>query len=90
MSLNPERSLNGGQTRPLTPAAYAVLARLAMKPIPRSEVNPGIVDRLTRAPTPLVEVVDLPSPFKVHRGGTCPHLRIIEAGQTALLERKDT
>lgn len=86
MTLDPERSLNGGRTRPLTSAARTVLARVAEEPVPRSDVNPGIRDRLTRKPTPLVEIVELPSPYKVDRGGTCPHLRILEAGRAALSE----
>lgn len=28
-------------------------------------------EKLTRPPLPLAELVDLASPFKAHRGGTC-------------------
>lgn len=84
--MNRERSLNGGRTHPLSPSARKVLSSLAESPVPRSQVNPGIVDRLTREPLPLAEVVDFPSPFKAHRGGTCPHLQITETGRTVLRE----
>ena len=54
-------SLNGGQTHPLTPHARAVLVRLVYGPQPvnptaaeagsgATRINPGVVDRLTRAP----------------------------------------
>lgn len=41
-------------------------------------------EKLTRPPLPLAELVDLASPFKAHRGGTCPHLRITQAGMEEL------
>lgn len=78
--MDPTRSLNGGKTRPLTEASRAVLLQLVKAPIPRASVNPGVVDRLTREP-PLAEVVNLPSPFKTHRGALVPHLQITEAGR---------
>jgi hypothetical protein len=44
-----KRSLNGGQTRPLTPAGWQALARLARSPVAYYRVNPGVRDRLERA-----------------------------------------
>lgn len=85
MGLDLTRSLNGGATCPLTPAARAVLLRLAEAPVPRQRVNPGVVDRLTREPDPLAEVVGLPSPFVIHRGADIRHLRITEAGRAEVL-----
>jgi hypothetical protein len=82
-----DRSLNGGQTQPLKPGSLAILEELAVKPLPRAEVNHGVVDRLTREPCPLAEVVDLPSPYKRDRGGTCRHLQITEAGREVLRAR---
>lgn len=77
-------SLNGGTTRPLTAAAWTWLASIAESPRPLSGINPGIRDRLTRTPDPLCERVDLPSPFRIHRGAPCPHLRVTDAGRAAL------
>lgn len=77
-----KRSLNGGQTRPLTAHARAELAQLARAPVPRCSINPGVVDRLTREG--LAELRDLPSPFAAHRGGTCQHLVITEAGKRVI------
>lgn len=82
--MDPTRSLNGGKTRPLSPHAQLVLLDIAYQPKPRVQVNPGLVDRLTRMPDPLCVVVDLPSPFRTHRGKTCPHLQITEAGRAVL------
>lgn len=85
-TLDPTRSMNGGQTRPLSSHARNVLTCIAVSPQPRTRVNPGVVDRLTRMPDPLCAVVDLPSPFKIHGGKTCPHLQITDAGRKALQE----
>ncbi len=66
--------LNGTKTHPLSDAAKAILASLAREPIPCSQVNPGIVDRLLREG--VVEIERLPSPFKTHKGKHVPHLRL--------------
>ena len=79
--------LNGKKTHPLSAHALEELRNIARAPEPKSGVNPGVVDRLTRED--LVEVVDLPSPFKAHKGGTCPHLRITDAGIAVLQARKE-
>jgi hypothetical protein len=76
--------MNGGQTRPLTPHALGVLRQLAAAPVLRLKINPGVVDRLTREPDPLAEEVDLPSPFKVHKGGKTRWLQITDAGRALL------
>jgi hypothetical protein len=49
---------------------------------PVSTINPGVCNRLLREA--LVTVVEMPSPFKAHRGGTCAHLCITQAGRDAL------
>lgn len=77
-----QRSLNGGQTRPLTEAAKVALWSLAAAPQPRQEFNPGVRDRLTRED--LAAEVDLPSPYKSHKGRNCPHLQITDKGRAAL------
>ena len=85
-------SNNGGQTRPLTLHAREVLALIAIAPIPCTNANHGVVDRLTRGLDPLCEYVPLPSPFKKDRRpdgtvATCTHLRILPAGLTELASR---
>jgi hypothetical protein len=77
-------SLNGGKTRPLSDAAKTVLYVLAQGPIPRQEINPGVSDRLERES--LVEVVDLPSPYKTHKGANIRHTRLTAAGHALLRE----
>ena len=67
------------KTRPLTAFAQGELRDLLRGTKPRQEVNPGVVDRLLRGM--LVELVDLPSPYKSHRGRDCPHLKITDAGR---------
>lgn len=80
-------SLNGGTTKPLTAHGWAALERLARGPVPCIEFNAGIVDRLTRPPDPLAKVVDLPSPYKAHKGGDCPHLMLTEVGERVWKDR---
>lgn len=78
--------LNGAETHPLSGFAFAALEQLAGdKPIPRQEFNAGIADRLERGG--LVEQINWPSPYKKHRGGHIPHLRISEAGREAIAEK---
>ena len=74
--------LNGTETHPLTAHARSVLARLARSPEPTQEINAGIVNRFDREG--LTEAVDLPSPYKAHKGGTCKHEQITDAGRAAL------
>lgn len=69
------------QTRPLSPTALRVLAGVAREPMPRQEVNPGVVDRLDRED--LVEVVQMPSPYRTVKG-TVGFLRITAAGRARL------
>lgn len=76
--------LNGTKTHPLTPAAYTVLTRLAEAPLPKPEVNPGVVNRLEREA--LIELVNLPSPYK-SKPGLYLHLKITPAGLAALSNR---
>lgn len=73
--------LNGNKTHPLSDFARGVLRDLASAPKPRQEINAGVVDRLMRES--LVEIVDLPSPYKSHKGGACAHLKITDAGRVA-------
>lgn len=83
-----EDSLNGGQTHPPSAHALKELRRIERAPVPKSTFNPGTADRLTRGPTPLAEVVMLPSPYPSHKGRKAPmklaHLQITAAGRAAL------
>lgn len=72
------KSLNGGETRPLTEASRLALADIANAARVRQSVNPGVADRLLRGG--LVESKQLLSPFKTHRGGLVEHLVITTAG----------
>ena len=77
--MNNERlPLNGRKTHPLTDKSKAVLKRIAKSPVPCHEINPGIQDRLFRGM--LVYIDQRKSPYKKHKGGTCDHLVITEAG----------
>lgn len=76
------KPLNGEKTHPLSAAARIVLGDISLAPVPASTVNPGVRNRLEREA--LVEEVQLRSPFKVHKGGTCAHLQITEAGRKVL------
>jgi len=67
---------------PLTPHARSALAIIAQAPVPSLTVNPGVINRLLREN--LIELVQLPSPYKKHKGGNCAFLQITEAGQSEL------
>jgi hypothetical protein len=76
------KPLNGSTTHALTEHARGKLQEIAQSPLPTAMINPGVVNRLLRGG--LVEIVQLKSPYKAHRGGTCAHLRITEAGRKAI------
>jgi len=78
---------NGTKTHPLSEHALAALKRVAREPLPSSEINPGVVNRLLR--DSFVEDVRLPSPFKSHKGALISHLQITEAGRSAAHIRAD-
>lgn len=75
--------LNGTKTHPLTPHALKVLAKVAREPLPTQAINAGVVNRFHREG--LTETVDLSSPYAIHRGGTCRHERITDAGRAVLV-----
>jgi hypothetical protein len=74
--------LNGTKTHELSEHALEELRNLARAPMPTMQINPGVVNRLQREE--LAEVVQLPSPFKAHKGGTCNHLQITDKGRERL------
>lgn len=72
---------------PLSSHALAVLRELATAPRPRSQVNPGVISRLTRGK--LAVVVDMKSPFRTHGANyRVPHLKITDAGRAYLDQLK--
>ncbi|UTU07990.1 hypothetical protein CcrC1_gp304 [Caulobacter phage C1] len=82
---NRRASLNGGQTKPLTPSAIAVLRSLRdFGPRPRQEINPGHNDRFERED--LTEVYRDVSPYASHKGALIPFVRIAEEGLRTLRE----
>ncbi len=80
------RSMNGGQTKPLTDHAREKLATLLDGDRPCQEFNDGVVDRLIREPQPLAVIVDGPNPYPSSRkkNPTINHLRITDAGRAEL------
>jgi hypothetical protein len=70
--------LHGTKTHPLTSHALDALDALRTRECPTQVFNPGVVNRLQREA--LVEIVDLPSPYRSHKGRKIPHLRITDAG----------
>lgn len=74
--------LNGTRTHPLTAHALDILASLTKGPLPRQNINAGVVNRFQREG--LVVTVELPSPFSSHKGRLIPHLQINAAGRAAL------
>ena len=74
--------LNGTKTHPLTEVAKEALREIARSPVPRTRINPGLVNRLRRGE--LVESVMLPSPFKTHKGREIEHLAISDKGRDVI------
>lgn len=71
--------LNGTRTHPLSPAAMEILRRLRDAPIPSSQINPGLHNRLVREGC--VHECLLPSPFKTHKGKLVAHLALRAQGK---------
>ena len=74
--------LNGTKTHPLSDVAKATIVCLNHGPIPYSQINAGVIDRLMREY--LVETVMLPSPFITHRGKSIRHIKLTDAGRALL------
>lgn len=64
--------------RPLSDHARGELRDIAKAPVPSQAVNPGVARKLLDEG--LVVTVDLPSPYKTHKGASIAHLRITDAG----------
>lgn len=67
------KPLNGTKTHPLSAHALEVMEDLRTRPLPRQELNPGVLNRLYREG--LIEDVDLPSPYKKHKGAKIRFVR---------------
>jgi hypothetical protein len=65
------KPLNGEKAHPLSQTALDALRQIARKAVSRGSVNPGVA---------LIDVVDLPSPFKT-REGNAPHYVITDTGR---------
>lgn len=70
------------KTKPLSEHARTELRHIKTNPVPRNSVNPGVVGRLLR--DSLVESVMMPSPFPAHKGRHIEHLKITDAGLSAV------
>lgn len=78
------KSLNGGKnTHTLSAHAIQELKNINEHPLPRSTVNPGVVDRLMREN--LIEVAQFSSPFKVHKSANIDFLYITTEGKARLV-----
>lgn len=66
-------------TRPLTPHAKERMRDMLRAPLPLPEVNAGLYRKLTEEG--LAKVIGYASPYAKHKGGTCPHLTLTDAGK---------
>jgi len=73
--------LNGVKTHPLSSHALGVLEQISKAPMPRQEVNPGVVNRLQRED--LVEIKLQESPYKSVKC-KIQFLFVTDAGRAAL------
>lgn len=80
------RPLNGEKTHALSEYAMLKLREIAVRPCPRSALNPGVVNRLLM--DNLVTLIVMRSPFKTHHGKEIDHLRITEEGKRLIMEAK--
>ncbi len=74
--------LNGEKTHPLSEAALSVLHSLASGAMPAQEINPGVQNRFMREA--LAEYIDLPSPYRTHKGRKIKFMQITDAGRARL------
>ncbi len=71
--------LNGTKTHPLSPHAIARLKEISDgRPVPAHVINPGVINRFQRSN--LIELIDLPSPYKTGKGKKIAHIQITQAG----------
>lgn len=72
------KPLNGEKTHPLSAHALGELRRVVARPVPRSQINAGVIDRLMRED--LVVIENLASPFPSHHGRKIAHVLATLAG----------
>lgn len=70
--------LNGSKVHPLSAHALGELRRIVQEPVPQQSVNAGVNSRLHDEK--LVETVQLPSPYAIHKGKNIPFLKATAAG----------
>ena len=70
--------LNGSKIHPPSAHALGELRRIVQATIPQQSVNAGVNSRLHDEQ--LVETIQLPSPYAIHKGKNIPHLKATEAG----------
>lgn len=68
---------------PLSDHSIGVLRQIAKSPMPTMEVNAGVIGKFCTEH--LVDLVQLPSPYKSHKGGECEHAQITERGRRVTL-----
>lgn len=78
--------LNGEKTHPLSDHALSELRRVVQRPVPRSQINPGVIGRLLRDDLVVIEL--LTSPFPSHRGRKVAHVLATRAGAARLEETR--
>lgn len=79
--------LNGSKNHPLSKHAFRALRLILSSPVPTQEINPGVVRRLIDGR--LADIVNLPSPYKTHKGKLIAHLDITEAGKSELAKNQN-
>lgn len=72
--------------RELSGYSFRTLEEIQKAPRPSFSINPGAVAKLLREG--LVEIVQLPSPYKMHSGACIGHLKITVLGQDRLRNGK--
>lgn len=74
------------QQKPISRHGIAQLQLVAVAPVPRQTVNSGLAQKLVAEG--MVEIVRLPSPFRIHDGGNIEHLQLTERGRRFLERAK--
>jgi hypothetical protein len=80
------REMTKATSKPLSEHALAELGNIIRKPEPAVGINPGVRKKLLTEG--LAEVVHLPSPFAVHKGGNTQFLKATPAGVARWLEEE--
>lgn len=71
-------------SEPLTAHAIAQLRRVCVQPVPKQELNAGVVKKFRDEG--LADIIYLPSPYKLNRNQRIAHLQGTAAGLARLME----